>query len=176
MALDSGEAFWGVILQAVKFVNRLNQFSLRSGTLTRPGYLKVTPMLTSENFSGAQIKRELAAEALRDARERDERIGEKAVEAYLAKLPIADPSDYSILDRYFNQGVVALKVHYPKCETYGGVKILILEGVTQLELMNLKELDPHFLGHKTSPCVRVAADDKGWQRAKKIVDLLVAEQ
>lgn len=133
-------------------------------------------MLTSENFSGAQIKRELAAEALRDACERDEKIGEKAVEAYIAKLPIADPSDYSIVDMYSNGGVVALKVHYPKCENYAGLKILILESITQLELMNLKELDPHFFGHRTSPVVRVCPDDKGWERAKKIVDLIAAEQ
>lgn len=67
-------------------------------------------------------------------------------------------------------------VHYPRCITYGGLKILILEDVTQIELMNLRELDPHFLEQPMSPVVRVRPDAEGWERAKKFVDVIASER
>lgn len=65
-------------------------------------------MLTSDNFAGQQIKRELQAEAAREAADRQRRMDEKAVQDYIRNLPVADPSDFKICEIYLNSGVVAV--------------------------------------------------------------------
>jgi len=89
------------------------------------------------------------------------------------KTPDADK--YEILDATCINKNLVMKVRYPNCSScaYEGTKILVFLGVTALDALKWKRIDPHFRDPKPkstrpeapSPAARFPASDEGWQDA-----------
>ena len=80
---------------------------------------------------------------------------------------------------------VLLKVKYPSCTlcAHDGVKVLVLQDVTEFQLIGLKRIDPHFRprdervpGEAPSPVARFPGDQEGWSMAVKFVSFLTQGQ
>ena len=75
--------------------------------------------------------------------------------------PNPDPALWEIMDQgHFKNGYV-LKVHYPGCSNFEGVKIMVYRGKWE----ERAELDPHFRDAIDSPVARFKPDIEGWQWA-----------
>jgi hypothetical protein len=80
-----------------------------------------------------------------------------------------DPKNYKIIKAEEFNGALVLWIIYPNCTNYEGKKILVFEqGVTLLDIVNQKLIDPHFSSNKTyiSPIARFEPTDRGWDWAK----------
>jgi hypothetical protein len=62
---------------------------------------------------------------------------------------------------------IVILVKYPDCNNYEGRKILVFNGLTLEELVNLEILDPHFSSEKPelSPIARFVPTKLGWKMA-----------
>ena len=63
-------------------------------------------------------------------------------------LPNPNPENYRVLDVTWNvsRTVTLVRVMYPDATTFGGAKLLLLDGYFGLtEIQKFSELDPHFL-------------------------------
>lgn len=71
---------------------------------------------------------------------------------------------------------VVVKVNYPGCTNYEGDKILVYKGMTEREIAELPELDPHFYerGKKQypSPIARFSPSKEGEDLAWFFVNLM----
>lgn len=78
-----------------------------------------------------------------------------------------DPRNYKIVDFYEINRHVVVKVHYPDCTNYEGIKVLLYEKTTIEELRQQKYLDPHFTVDPRfkSPFARFAPTEVGWNSA-----------
>ena len=77
--------------------------------------------------------------------------------------PNPNPSNFIILSSKNYGGIVVMKVKYPGCTPYGGVKILVY---TEDALRNQDgKLDPHFLENDCSPIARFPASKEGMEDA-----------
>lgn len=54
-----------------------------------------------------------------------------------------------------------VKVKFPHCSNYEGIKILIYEGKVEVKLKSLLKLDPHFQKEDFSPIARFAPSRVG---------------
>lgn len=83
-----------------------------------------------------------------------------------------DPARFTILD--FEGGVnkCVLKVQYPGCTNYEGVKILVFHAGVKAVLLQ-KTLDPHFSDKKDKlyPVARFAPTAEGWTDALKYIGM-----
>lgn len=73
-----------------------------------------------------------------------------------------------------SKGYLVLEVLYPNCTNFEGRKIILYSaGVTLEELIQQKELDPHFT-HKSalSPIARFIPTKAGWDMAIKMAEAL----
>lgn len=84
----------------------------------------------------------------------------------IAKNP--DPSNYEILDVYQSEKSIALRVKYPNCVNFEGIKILVVAG-TLVDLLKRKTLDPHF-SEEGFVIARFEPTSNGWTWAKDFVD------
>lgn len=78
-----------------------------------------------------------------------------------------DPSNWKIVEwKQFDEYLV-VKIHYPDCTNYEGVKILVYENMTLPMLKKQKKIDPHFSENKEfkSPIARFEPTEDGWFRA-----------
>lgn len=85
----------------------------------------------------------------------------------LRTLPNPDPKNFRIIKAYEGVSGVALRVEYPDCTNYEGVKILLFREVSLKRLLKRKTLDPHFCdkGFHKSPFARFEPTDFGWNIA-----------
>lgn len=82
-----------------------------------------------------------------------------------------DPSNYKILSAIENPNGLVVEIQYIGCTNYEGRKILVFEkGVTLIDLVNQKLIDPHFFQNKSfkSPIARFEPTVRGMNLAKKI--------
>jgi hypothetical protein len=79
--------------------------------------------------------------------------------------PNPKPKRFSILECGINQDFTILRVKYPGCTNYEGVKILVYKGNVMKELMEAKEIDPHFCNKHLSPIARFAPTEEGLRLA-----------
>jgi len=102
-----------------------------------------------------------------------------------------DPSNYEILEAWWcsnSEGIpgepsdfatngvywLVLKVKYPGCTNFEGIKILVYRDVTLKQLKEQKLIDPHFsdkIGWK-SPIARFKPTKQGWELAKKFCRIM----
>lgn len=88
-----------------------------------------------------------------------------------AVAPNPDPSNYKILSAIENPNGLVVEIQYIGCTNYEGRKILVFEkGVTLIDLVNQKLIDPHFFQNKSfkSPIARFEPTVRGMNLAKKI--------
>lgn len=78
-----------------------------------------------------------------------------------------DIRDYKIIMSEAIGIYTIVKLHYPSCTNYEGVKILVYKNVTIKELVKLEHIDPHFSDSKEfySPIARFEPTDEGWRNA-----------
>ena len=83
-----------------------------------------------------------------------------------------DPNNFKILKSKNIGKFVLLIVYYPDCINYNGNKILVFKesDITRWQLLNLKNLDPHFSEGKDvpSPIARFIPTNEGWETAKEM--------
>jgi hypothetical protein len=93
--------------------------------------------------------------------------------SYVAPPPTPDPSNYEVLEVVRESGHLILKVQYPSCQkcAFEGTKVLVYRGVSEVEVLRWKKIDPHFHADKVdarsapSPIARFPASAEGWQNA-----------
>lgn len=76
-----------------------------------------------------------------------------------------NPKNFQILEGGMNADFTIIKVKYPDCANYEGVKILVYKGHVLKELMQKSELDPHFCENHLSPIARFAPTYEGLKLA-----------
>ncbi len=81
------------------------------------------------------------------------------------KLPNPDPKKFEILEVGLNNDFTIVRVKYPDCTNYEGVKILVYKGHVIKEIMAAKEIDPHFCDKHLSPIARFAPTEEGLKLA-----------
>lgn len=84
----------------------------------------------------------------------------------LDKLPNPDPKNYEVLDYVEYSKYLLLKVRYPDCTNYEGVKILVFEGLKYKDIVNKNCLDPHFC-ESSKLVARFAPTKEGFSRANR---------
>ncbi len=78
-----------------------------------------------------------------------------------------DPKKWEIEDSLEVNGFLVVKIKYPNCQNYEGMKIIVYENMTLLRLIKQKEIDPHFSNSKiyASPIARFEPTERGWRWA-----------
>ncbi len=84
-----------------------------------------------------------------------------------------DPMKFTIVRAKEKKGHTLAEVIYPDCVNFKGSKILLIAASVS-SIMDLKELDPHFLeeGSKVAILARFRPTDEGWKMGEKILDSL----
>ncbi len=102
------------------------------------------------------------------------RISSSSYDSYIQN-PNPDPFKYKILDALQYDRYLIIKIKYPNCINYEGIKILLYENCTLLDLVKQEEIDPHFSNNKTrkSPIARFVPTDEGMTMAKLLVATLL---
>lgn len=122
-----------------------------------------------------EIRQQEAAEKKRKKRERD------------ALTPDAD--NYEIQDfRRVGSGHrqhIVMKVRYPNCKlcAHEGVKIMVFPTMTEMQMLHLKRIDPHFRPpyehekHEApSPIARFPGNSEGWKHAIAFAESISTER
>lgn len=78
------------------------------------------------------------------------------------------PTRWQIIESYERKNAHALRLHYPDCTNYEGVKIVVYSG----KFKELSERDPHFSEEENSPIARFRPTELGWKLACDLVDKL----
>jgi len=83
------------------------------------------------------------------------------------KLPNPDPNNYKILQGHQIGDFLVLKIRYPDCTNYEGIKILLYKDVDIKTLLKQRKIDPHFSEntHYKSPLARFEPTEYGWRCA-----------
>ena len=85
-----------------------------------------------------------------------------------------DADEYEILQFERVGRVIVLKVLYPNCTlcAYDGTKIMIMPHMSEIQMIQLKRIDPHFrplsenaTGEAPSPIARFPGSEIGWTNA-----------
>lgn len=82
-----------------------------------------------------------------------------------------NPDNYKVVKAKELHGYLILQLNYPDCTNYEGNKILVFQGVTLIDLVNQRKIDPHFFKHSLykSPIARFEPTDIGWAMAETFV-------
>jgi len=97
-------------------------------------------------------------------------------ESYSSVPKTPDAKNYTIVDAVAVGRHLVIKVSYPNCKTcsYEGVKVLVYLGVSSLNAMRWRTIDPHFRDPKKAsrdateapgPSARFPASEEGWADA-----------
>ena len=80
----------------------------------------------------------------------------------------ADPNNWKIVKSKELHGFLVLKLQYPDCTNYEGNKILVFKGVTLIDVVNQRLIDPHFFKDSKfkSPVARFEPTEEGWRMAE----------
>jgi hypothetical protein len=75
-----------------------------------------------------------------------------------------DPNTHKfiILDYIEKSGGILVKIQYPNCTNYEGIKILLFKDKTIKQIQAMDSIDPHFLINDTSLLARFVPTDSGW--------------
>jgi hypothetical protein len=94
--------------------------------------------------------------------------------AQAPKLPNPDPYNYSVLEAEQVGQYLVLKVKYPDCTNFEGTKVMVYRGVTPLDLLKQKFLDPHFFESKkvAAPVARFVPTAEGWTMALRFARMM----
>ena len=81
--------------------------------------------------------------------------------------PNPNPSNYVIKKSLQVGEFLVVKIKYPDCENYEGIKILVYDRIELEHLHAQKFIDPHFSENKKyySPIARFEPTDEGWKMA-----------
>jgi hypothetical protein len=81
--------------------------------------------------------------------------------------PNPNPNNYEIIEHLESNGWLLIKIKYPDCKNYEGIKILLFRNVTVMDLLKQKLIDPHFSENKEykSPFARFEPTEFGWEAA-----------
>lgn len=81
-----------------------------------------------------------------------------------------NPANYEIIDHTQVGDFLILKIRYPDCTNYEGVKILVYHKVSPIDLLKQKLIDPHFFKHEKfkSPIARFVPTIEGWNMAVRL--------
>lgn len=60
---------------------------------------------------------------------------------------------------------VVIEVVYPNCTNFDGHKVMVYHGTSMRDLLERRELDPHFSDDNSSPIARFRPDKEGWEQA-----------
>lgn len=92
--------------------------------------------------------------------------------------PSPDPSRYRISEFIECNGHLAIDITYPDCKNYEGRKILVFENTRLVDLMNQREIDPHFLEDNRfiSPIARFKPTEEGWAMAVDLINRMKPAQ
>ena len=92
----------------------------------------------------------------------------------LAKMP--RPDYYKILSVLQIGQCLLVELKYPNCTNYEGKKILLFKEMTLKELIDHKEIDPHFFENsKFSPCARFEPTVYGWKMGQVMAQCIVSK-
>jgi hypothetical protein len=88
--------------------------------------------------------------------------------------PNPDPMNYKIEEAAIVGQYLVLRVHYPDCTNYEGRKVMVFKGVTLVDIVNQRHLDPHFCNVKgvISPIARFLPTQEGWELARSFARML----
>jgi len=89
------------------------------------------------------------------------------------RLPNPNPRNFAIEDVEVFGDCLLVRVKYPDCTNYEGVKIMLFHGVPLIELNAVKELDPHFCEDGISPIARFEPTDRGWELGRSLARAIV---
>lgn len=93
-----------------------------------------------------------------------------------AKLPNPDPYNFEVQDAEQVGAWLVLKVKYPDCTNFEGVKVLVFSDTTALDLLRQgKFLDPHFFENQSkvrSPVARFVPTQAGWDMAVRFARMM----
>jgi hypothetical protein len=87
-----------------------------------------------------------------------------------------DPGNWKIVKAKEYDKYLILMMQYPDCTNYEGKKILVFEKITLVDLVNQKQIDPHFFPGNTSvksPVARFEPTDRGWNMAEAFCQMMV---
>ena len=73
-----------------------------------------------------------------------------------------NPHKFIILDYIEKSGGILVKIQYPNCTNYEGIKILLFKDKNIKQIRALDTLDPHFLKNDSSLIARFVPTDEGW--------------
>lgn len=73
-----------------------------------------------------------------------------------------NPHKFIILDYIEKSGGILVKIKYPNCTNYEGIKILLFKDKNIKQIRALDTLDPHFLKNDSSLIARFVPTDEGW--------------
>lgn len=85
-----------------------------------------------------------------------------------------NPNNYKIKSYTENNGNLMIWINYPDCDNYEGDKICVYKGITLLDLIKQKLIDPHFSDTKDfkSPFMRLEPTQEGWNFGTKILSTI----
>lgn len=87
-----------------------------------------------------------------------------------------DPNNWKILQAKEVGKFLILMMEYPNCTNYEGKKILLFEDITLIDLVNQKQIDPHFFPANSnfkSPIARFEPTTRGWYMAEILAGRLL---
>ena len=93
------------------------------------------------------------------------RIVEKVIEV----LPNPDPKNFEVINTLEDGDFLLVKIKYPDCTNYEGMKILLYFGVPLEKFRRLKKIDPHFCLECISPVARFEPTNNGWDLALRLI-------
>ena len=86
-----------------------------------------------------------------------------------------DPKNYKIVDVFEKRPYLLIRIKYPDCHNYEGMKILLYKDVTLVQLERQKQIDPHFSQNSNyhSPLARFEPTDIGWKTGLFLIESLL---
>lgn len=89
-----------------------------------------------------------------------------------------NPKNFIIESNWTSGIYTIVKVRYPDCANFEGLKILVFRNVTIGQINKFKFLDPHFYNSKenASPIARFVPTDEGMIMAIKFVNMMLKQE
>jgi hypothetical protein len=90
------------------------------------------------------------------------------------KIPNPDPNNFEVIYSEQIGEYLIVKIKYPDCTNYEGIKILVYKGVVISDLLAQGSIDPHFSGNRDfySPIARFVPTFGGLTMAKAFVNAM----
>ena len=84
--------------------------------------------------------------------------------------PNPNPAKFQIFETKQVGANVVVKIRYPDCTNYEGVKICLFVNTTEADLKRRERLGPHFCEDSLSPFARFKPTVSGWEAALKMAE------